>query len=333
VVILAYGAEPHLEKCIDAVLASKGVDVDVVLVDNGCPRLEAIAELGDRREVTLVRPQTNLGFAGGCNAGAAQSRGDVLVFVNSDAIVAADAIQQLGDAVCRPEVGLATASIRLAEDPALLNSAGNPWHLSGVVWSGHFGEPAAEYEVATAVATASGAAFAIRRQVWDALGGFDNTWFAYNEDADLSIRAWQRGWSVVYVPEAVVVHHYEFSRNPRKSYLLERNRLLNVLTLYEARTLFLLAPVLVAFELGVLIVASRQGWLREKLDGYVWLFRHPGWLRSRRRAVQACRVVPDRELRQLFTSRFDPSNIEAPAGVTALNVAVDRYWRAVRNFV
>lgn len=332
-VVLAYGAEPHLEDCVDAVLSSTGVDVDVVLVDNGCTRPEAVAAVSHREGVTVVRPETNLGFAGGCNVGAARATAEVLTFVNSDAVVAPTAIERLAHVACRPETGLATASVRLADDPAVLNSAGNPWHLSGVVWSGHFGEPAAAHDTAMAVATASGAAFAVRREVWQALDGFDDTWFAYNEDADLSMRAWQRGWSVVYVPDALVLHHYEFSRNPRKSYLLERNRLINVLTLYETRTLLLLAPVLLGFELGVLIVAVRQHWLRAKLDGYVWLLRNLGWLRSRRRAVQACRTVPDRDLRGLFTSRFDPGNVASPPGTATLNVLVDAYWRAVRKFV
>lgn len=333
VVVLAYGAEPQLAECVAALRGSTNVDVEIVLVDNGCSERATVDALAGSGEVALVRPRTNLGFAGGCNVGARHASGEVLAFVNSDAVVSPDAVHRLAEACTAPDVGIATASVRLADQPALLNTAGNPWHIAGVVWSGHFGEAAAAHASSEDVATASGAAFAMRRDVWDLLGGFDDVWFAYNEDAELSMRAWQRGLRVVYVPDAVVLHHYEFSRNHRKAYLVERNRLLNLLTLYQLRTLLLLSPVLLVFELGVLVMATAQGWLPEKLKGYGWILRNAHWLAARRRAVQSSRLVDDRALAHLFTSRFDPANITAPAGAALVNVFFDVYWRAVRRFV
>jgi len=73
------------------------------------------------------------------------------------------------------------------------------------------------------VASVSGALCAIRREAWDAVGGFDPDYFAYHEDVDLSLRVWCSGRKVRYVPEARCVHHYEFSRHPRKLELLERH--------------------------------------------------------------------------------------------------------------
>ena len=59
--------------------------------------------------------------------------------------------------------------------------------------------------------------FAVRRTVWDELGGFDPAYFAYCEDTYLSLRAWQAGYWVVHEPAAVVAHHYEVGRNPPAS--------------------------------------------------------------------------------------------------------------------
>lgn len=332
-VVLAYGTEPWLRACVDALLASREVDVDVVLVDNGCDERDAVDRLAALDGVTLVRPDDNLGYAGGCDVGAERARGDVLAFVNSDAIVAAGALAALAHAVQDPNVGLATASVRLADDPALLNTAGNPVHLTGLSWAGHHGEAARSWDVPVDVASVSGAAFAVRRDVWCALGGFDPTWFAYNEDADLSLRAWQRGLRVRYVPEAVVAHHYEFGRNPMKSYLLERNRLLNVLTWYERRTLVLLAPVLIGFELAMLMTAARGGWLGQKWAGYRWIVAHRQWLRARRRDVQAQRTVPDRAVAGILSTRLDPGNVELPKGVGVVNAAVTAYWSLARRML
>ncbi|MBA2388847.1 MAG: glycosyltransferase family 2 protein [Geodermatophilaceae bacterium] len=329
--MLAYGAEPVLLEAVDAVLSSRGVQVEVVVVDNGCT--SDLSALDHRGGVQVLRPGSNTGFAGGCNLGAGSSHAGVLAFVNSDAVVEPDALAELAQAARQPGVGLVSGSIRLAATPELMNSAGNPVHALGLSWAGGLGEPADRHAVGTAVASASGAGLAVRREVWDALGGFTVEFFAYQEDCDLSLRCWQRGWQVRYVPTAVIAHHYEFSRNPLKFYLLERNRLAMLLTVYGGRLLVLLAPALLALELAMLAVALRQGWLRQKLRGYRWLVAHRGWLRRRRRAVQAARVIGDRELAALLTGHFDPVALPLPVGAGVLNVLMGGYWWLVRRLL
>ena len=154
---------------------------------------------------------------------------------------------------------------------------------------------------------------AARREVWDELGGLEEELFAYYEDADLSLRCWQRGWQVIYVPTAVVVHRYEFSRNPVKFRLLERNRLTMVLTEFGPRHLALVAPALAVLEVGMIGYAAADGWLGAKLSAYGWLWRHRGWLRQRRRP--RCRrrgVVPEHELAWLFADHLQPGNLPPP---------------------
>lgn len=332
VVMLAYGDEPYLVEALDAVLASEGVDVRFVLVDNGCTR-DDVDQLCADRGVSLLRPARNLGFTGGVNLGTRQGSGEYLALVNSDAIVAPDALAALVAVVSDPAVGIASADVRLADDPSTMNTAGNPLHVLGLSWAGGLGDPASEHRVARDVASATGATLAMRRATWDALGGFPEPYFAYQEDLELSWRAWQRGWRVRYVPGAVVVHHYAFSRNARKMYLLERNRLLLVLTTYGTRTLLLLAPALLGFELAMAVVAGLQGWGRQKVAGWGWLLRHTSWVRSRRAEVQAARTVPDRDLTDLWVARFSPVALALPAGAEILQTVLAGYWRLVRRFV
>lgn len=331
-VVLAYLDEPWLERSVRALLDSAGVEVEVVLVDNGCTT-DAVDRLAALPGVVLVRPGRNLGFAGGCDAGAAVARGEVLALVNGDAVAEPGALAALARVALEPGVGVATASVRLAADESRLNTAGNPLHYLGLVWSGGLGEPAAEHAERREVPLASGAACALRRSLWDSLGGFAPEYFAYHEDAELSWRCRQRGLSVVYVPDAVVVHRYEFSRTPTKQYLLERNRWLFLLTLAEARTLALTAPALLAFEVAVTVLAAAQGWLPAKVHGWAWLVRHAGWVRARRRQLQAERTVPDRELAAWVTGRLDPANLPLPRGTGPLRLAVDAYWRLARRLL
>ena len=332
VVMLAYGDEPVLDRAIDAVLASKGVDVSLVVVDNGCRRPD-LADLTGRDGIELVRPSRNLGFAGGVNLGASRVRAEYLALVNSDAIVDPDALARLVTVAAEPDVGLAGGSIRLAADPTTMNSAGNPVHVLGLCWAGGLGEPASAHARACDVASASGAGLVVRRALWEQLGGFPAAFFAYQEDVELSWRVWQAGLRVRYVPDAVVVHHYDFSRNDLKMYLLERNRLLFVLTCYGSRTLALLALPLLAFEVAMGAVALAQGWGRQKARGWVWVVRHLRWIRARRRLVQGSRVVPDRALVRLWTDRFDPAAMPLPSWAAPLQLLIAGYWRLVRRIL
>lgn len=328
-VVLAYGDEPWLAECLDAVSAQAD---QVVVVDNGSMHPQLVAEW-EEQGALVVRPGTNLGYAGGCNAGAAAAHGDILVFVNSDAILQPGAVAALADALDDRSVALVSASIRLADDPDRLNSAGNPFHYTGLVWAGHFGEPADDHASAGDVATVSGATFAARTDVWRALGGFPDEWFAYQEDSHLSLLAWHRGWRVRYEPAAVVHHHYHFSRNAQKSYLLERNRLLNVLTLYQRRTLLVLAPALGAFELLMLLLSLRQGWAGAKLRGYLWIARHRDVVRRRREWAQSQRIRTDAELASMWAARLAFVNIAPPRGLGLVNALLAAYWRIARSLL
>jgi GT2 family glycosyltransferase len=264
------------------------MSVDLVVVDNGFSCAERSQLEADPR-ITWVRPGRNSGFTGGCNLGAAAVKGDFIVFLNSDAVVQPGALSALSDALADPAVGLVTGCVELFDEPAVVNAAGNPVHYSLLSWAGGWGDPMVAHAEPTAVASVSGALFGVRREVWERLGGFHGELFAYGEDVELSLRTWMAGLEVRYEPAAVARHHYEFHRNPSKYYLLERNRLINVLTLFEGRTLVALAPGLIAVEVGVLLSSAREGWWRQKLAGYRWIAAHAADLRVRRRQVQSAR--------------------------------------------
>lgn len=140
VVLLAHGAEPYLGDAVRAVLASRDVrgqdpNLEVVLVDNGASP-ESLSTVLDLPRVRVLTPEENIGFAGGCNLGALKARGRYLALVNSDAVVSENALALLVDVAAESGVGIATSSLRLADDPNTINSAGNPLHLTGLVWAG-----------------------------------------------------------------------------------------------------------------------------------------------------------------------------------------------------
>jgi GT2 family glycosyltransferase len=302
----------------------------VIVVDNGGggPEIDAAAARGG---VQVVSPGRNLGFAAGCNAGALSATREALVFLNPDTVLAPGALEGLVRPLEDPDIGIVSARLRLLDQPELLNSAGNEVHVTGIAWAGLFGEPATAVGELRDVAFPTGAAMAIRRELFEELGGFTEELFMYQEDLELGWRVRLRGLRVVVNPEADVYHEYEFGRNPGKQYLLERNRLVFVLSSYSPRLLLLLSPVLVSTEAAMLGLALKEGWARDKLAGWGWLLRHAGWLRRHRRETQRLRRVRDRELARFLSPVIAPKMIPVPSPVRAINPLVARYWSLVKK--
>jgi GT2 family glycosyltransferase len=189
-----------------------------VVVDNGSPdgSAERLArELPACRHVALA---TNVGFAQGCNAGAAALAGDAYVFVNNDAFVhGAGAVSRLLGAFGDPRVGIAVPrllnadlSVQSSVIPltsarvALARASGLsrlvPDHLQPR-WSTHW-----RHGNSREIECAVGAVVAVRGEAWAALGGFDTGSFMYAEDIDLCWRARKLGWRIWFQHDAEFVH-------------------------------------------------------------------------------------------------------------------------------
>jgi GT2 family glycosyltransferase len=330
VLVVAYDNGPALVRCLDSILADGAGEV--VLVNNGKhgPEIDYAASLA---RVHVVPTDANLGFGGGCNLAASLARGEVLLFLNPDTVVEPGAVAALSDLARQPDVGIASPRLRLERDRSRLNSAGGAVHISGLGWATGLGTPAEQVDVRRDVPAATGAAMAIRREVFEALGGFRDEYFLYHEDVELSWRAHLHGLRVLLTPAADVLHEYEFSRNPDKFALVERNRLQFVLTTYSGRLLAAVAPVLVAYEITVVLHAARRGWLAGKVRGWWWCWRHRDLLRRRRRENAALRRVPDRDLVGFLTASVADTPIPMPAYTRAANVLMRWYWRRARRWV
>lgn len=331
-VVVAYGPEPLLPASVRALGTSTGVSVEVVVVDNG-GATEEISLIRREPGVRVVGDGTNIGFAAGCNLGAEHGTGDYLAFVNPDAVVDPGALAGLVAVLDDHSVGIATASVRLADAPDLMNSAGNEVHFLGFSWCGGLGRPATEFSQRRDVAAASGAAMALRREAWNELGGFAPEYFAYYEDSELSLRCWQRGWRVVFTPDAIVQHRYEFDRRPTKLYLVERNRLVAMATLFETRTLVLLLPALMAAEGAMFLAAVAGGWSGDKARGWAWCWQHRRWIRDRRARLQAERRLPDSTVAHQLSTRMRIPDRPMTPMLRALDALLAAYWRAVRTFL
>jgi GT2 family glycosyltransferase len=330
-VIVFYEGEPEeVAAAIDSLLAQTRAPTEILVIDNG-PSGLAEQLRGQPPHVKVITPGSNLGYAGGVNLAADLATGDYLMCLNPDARAEADCLQRMAAvASADAQVALVGAQI-LLEDGVTRNAGHNPLHPTGISPAGGYGERRERGEPRD-VAVVSGTCCLIRRDAFHSLGRFVDDLFLYYDDVDIAWRMRIAGMRVVYCPEGTVTHRYEFSRHGRKLFYLERHRLFSLLANYEARTLILMAPLLLATELGLLAVAAREGWLSQKLASYASLFRLRARLRAQRRAVQSSRRRGDAEILALMDDRLDSALLsQGPAALA--NAFCVPYMRFVRRAV
>ncbi len=329
VLIVAWNSRAELARTLPALLPELGAGDELIVVDNdsadGTP--EAALELAP--QARLLRAGANLGFAAGCNAGAAEASGDLLVVLNPDAAPRPG----WGEAIRRPWQqgrGWAAWQALVADAGGTeINSAGNPVHFTGIVWAGGHGRPIAAAPPAGEVTALSGACLVIPLRTWRQVGGFPERFFLYHEDVDLSLRLRLRGGALGIEPAAAVDHDYEFGAREHKWRWLERNRLAFLVRAYPASLLALLAPALLATELALIAVAASGGWGRQKLaadwEALRWL---PRLLRERRQ-IQVTRTVSAVEFASWLTPDLDSPFISPLARSRPARLALRGYWRLV----
>jgi len=230
VVVVHYLGNDDLRSCLEALARQDWSDLELVLVDNGSaeglPNLEKelVRPGGDALSIRTVLLPANEGFAAGANAGAAKATGEFIFFLNPDTEVQSGCIRHLVE----EGADIATARLLLADEPNKLDNCGHSLFPDGLNWCRGRGEPASgRFTQSEDVLLFSGAAVLFRRAALVQIGGFDPVYFAYGEDADLSLRAARVGLSCRYVASAVVHHKVggSFGRLALKKVLLvERNR-------------------------------------------------------------------------------------------------------------
>ena len=221
VVIVTYQNRDHIVACLESLLAQIPDDGSLAVVfDNAST--DGTADLVESRfpDVRVVRSEANVGFARGCNLAAAQARSEFILLLNPDTIVQPGCIDALVALARRqPDAAICGGrTLRPTGDLDPMSCWGRPtmWSLvcfaSGLSAafprSKHFnreglGRWARDTE--RRVDIVSGCLLLARRDVWDELGGFDEEFFMYGEDADLGIRAQALGHTSMISPQAEII--------------------------------------------------------------------------------------------------------------------------------
>lgn len=326
VVIVTHNCEAGLTELAAALRGVVDEDDELLLVDNASS--DGTAASARALGLPVVEAGSNRGFGAGCRIGADATSAPLLLFLNPDARPQPGSLERLrAVADERPDWAAWQPAVMLPD--GRINTAGGVVHYLGLSWAGRCEQPASELADAPYdVSFASGAALVIRRDAWTELDGFDDSYYLYGEDCELGLRLWLSGHRVGVEPRARVIHDYRFDKGSRKWFLLERNRWRTVLALYPARLLALLAPALLVAELGLLLVAARDGWLKAKLRANLAATLGVRRAVRRRAVVQAQRRIDDVAFAALLSASLDSPYLRRLP--RALILAQACYFAAVR---
>ena len=207
-VVLNYNGRHWLSGCLAAIAAQRrSPPFETIMVDNGSSDGSVGAVRAAWPAVRVVETGRNLGFAGGNNAGAREGRGAWLVVLYNDTVPEPDWLARLhAEAAAHPEYALITSRLVFMDDPAIVDSAGDGYLRAGGAFKHGHGGRADDFASSREVFGACGGAFMIRREAFEALGGFDPRFFMNYEDVDLSYRARLRGLRAWYAASAIVRH-------------------------------------------------------------------------------------------------------------------------------
>lgn len=308
VILVSYYNTHNLHYCLPALFDTIPPETQVVLIDNanGDTGLDWIAAAFPR--VELIRSPHNGGYGSANNVAARLSDSRYLVFLNPDTIPHPGWLERLIELLeTQPAVGLVTPKILLLAEPGKINTCGNTVHITGISLCRGVRAPETAFGEPDRVSAVSGACFAIRRSLFVELDGFDETFFMYMEDTDLSLRARLTGCEIAYLPEAVIEHDYALEFNESKIFLQERNRYLMLLKAFKWPTLFILLPALLMAEAvtwGFVLLRERKG-IAQKFLAYGWIVRNWPLVMQKRNDVQRHRRAGDRQLLKALVWHVD----------------------------
>jgi GT2 family glycosyltransferase len=312
IAILNYDGRELLDLVVPHVLAQRYVDKRILIVDNGSRDGSAEHVKTRWSAVEVLSIPENIGVAAALNRAVAASRSEFLALLNNDVELEPRWLDELVAALdAHPEAASASGKLLRYYDRDIIDAAGDLMLWSGAVVNRGSGEPdCGQFDQPQAVFAACAGAALYRRRAFEVVGPFDESFFAYLEDIDWSIRAQLAGLGSRYVPTAVGYHMRGATTDRQKGYygrLQRRNQLLLVVKNFPSAALLRHGWKIAIHQLLWLAASARERMFQEHLRTWGELvLKLPDTLRARR-VIQRSRVAGMHELDAIIIASLPSS--------------------------
>ena len=227
IIVLTFNGLELNKKCIDSVLKNTEGDFELIIVDNGSTdgTVSYLNSLEDKR-IEVILNNENRGFAKGNNQGAKKASGETLVFLNNDTEATKNWLPPLKKAIEEKDVGIAGSKLlypdgKIQHAGVAFSPNGMPRHVYR-----RFGSDFPPANKERELQAVTGACFAIKKDLFNQVGGFDEHYINGLEDIDLCFKVRDIGLKIMYVPESVAIHSESISKDRFKYYFRNREHFL-----------------------------------------------------------------------------------------------------------
>jgi len=309
VIVLNWNGKHFLEDCLSSLRRQTFRNFETILVDNGSTdgSVEYVRE--SFPEVIVEALPENLGFELGNLAGYNRASGELIVLLNNDTEVHPGFVEELHLASRRfPRAGSFATKMLYFEDRQRIDICGAGITKAGsTVAFGRDKLDGPEWSEAREVFAACAGAAGYRRKMIEDVGFLDGDFFMAYNDLDLSFRAQLRGYPCVFVPNAIVFHHYHATvkHNPsRHDFYSQRNIEYVYLKCMPFDLILRYLPLRLLYEFGAAAYFFRQGTGWAFVKAKFAVLRHLPMLLRKRKEIQRRRTLTSRQLLTLMENSW-----------------------------
>jgi GT2 family glycosyltransferase len=207
IVIPNYNGKEHLRVCLESIRNQTYKDYEIILVDNNSKDDSIKFTEENFPEVRIVKLNYNSGFAKAVNEGIKKSKGEYVLLLNNDTECESDFLSEMISGFKSEETGSVACKMLNFYDRSIIDNAGDFIKLRGSPYARGFQKKdSGQYEKEEYIFGACAGAAVYRKEVFEKAGYFDEDFFAYYEDVDMSFRMQIEGYKCFYNPKAVCYH-------------------------------------------------------------------------------------------------------------------------------
>lgn len=294
IVIVTYNSKHHLEECLTSLKKTDypSKKYEVIIVDNNSK--DGTDEYVKKvfPWVRFVKLNKNYGVDFANNIGAKKSRGKYVVFLNPDTVVEKDWLKELTKEIESNDRIASVGPKVIYYQKDIINTIGSCWTILGFSFAVGEGEPKEKFSKKRFIFAPAGCCMMVRKDLFLSLGGFDEDYFMYIEEPDLTWKFWNLGYKVLFVPSSIIYHKggstvkIKSGFKPMIYYHGTKNTLTTILKNARSCDLVWMVPLHIIFHSIVALLFLFKGKLKNALfilKGIIWPFQNLEKILKKRR--------------------------------------------------